>query len=477
MIFTSYTYAFFLLAAFGIHWVLPTRFRNAFLVAASYLFYCSWKWQFGFLLLGLSLFNWAYARWMLTTSPSGTKLAVGIGGNLAPLLYFKYSGFLVENAAALGQAVGAHWGPSLPNLILPLGISFFTFQGIAYLVDVAAGEEPFGNVLEFLLFKAFWPQLVAGPIIRLSEIRGQIQGRRALAYGDVRAGAKRLLFGAFKKVVLADSLAPFVDMVFLRGASLHAVDAIVGAVAFGLQIYFDFSGYSDIAIGSARLFGFVFPENFSWPYLASSPQQFWNRWHMTLSRWIRDYVFTPLLFAWRGRRVAAPMALLLAMAICGLWHGARWTFVVWGTWHGILLLLNHTALKRFFGVSSEERHGVHRWAMNLAGVVVTFSLVTIGWVFFRAEDLGQAWRVLRAMVDISQGLRPAVLRENAVLIVGCILVGHVVTFLARGLGAKLAAIRPGGILVPAVRGLAYVLLIISVLVFNNEARAFVYFQF
>ena len=275
----------------------------------------------------MSLFNWAYARRVVSKVESTGVLIAGIAVNLAPLLYFKYTGFFLSNMVS---AANLCWGPDgtlrLPDIILPLGISFFTFQGIAYLVDVASGEEPFESASDFLLFKGFWPQLIAGPIIRPGEIREQILGERALGYENFSFGCRRILHGFFKKVVLADTLAPFVDMVYLPGAAPNAVDAAVGTLAFGLQIYFDFSAYSDIAIGTARLFGFVFPENFDWPYLSRSPQEFWARWHMTLSRWIRDYVFTPMTFAFRDRPSTAMVWLLVAMVVCGFWHGAQWTF-------------------------------------------------------------------------------------------------------------------------------------------------------
>jgi alginate O-acetyltransferase complex protein AlgI len=470
LIFTSYTYVFFLGAAFLIHWTLPHGPRKLFLIAASYVFYASWDWRFTFLLFGLSVFNWAYARYALA-APNPRSLWPGVVVNLAPLIIFKYTGFFYANAAAVGRAFGAGWAPAFAfDILLPLGISFFTFQGIAYLIDVAAGEEPF-DFTDFLLYKALWPQLIAGPIVRPGEIRDDIRRVRTLAYDDCAYGAQRILFGFVKKVILADNLAPAVDSVFSSNAP-NALDAGMAVLAFGLQIYFDFSAYSDIAIGSARLFGFRLPENFDWPYLARSPQAFWGRWHMTLSRWIRDYVFTPLAFATRHRPRLANLWLLVAMAVVGLWHGAQWTFVAWGVWHGLLLVANQTALRRFF-----ER-GRESWLRGLAAATVTFVLVTVGWLLFRAESLAQVVDFVVAMATLRGGARPSMLRVNDMLFVALCFVGLVLMQTMRAPAVVLAA-RQGRtqIVLRALRPVAYAILIVAVIIFGQEAKQFVYFQF
>lgn len=469
MIFTSYTYVVFLVAAFLIHWTLPRGARKFFLIAASYFFYASWDWRFAFLLLGLSVFNWAYARFVLAAR-SG-PLWPGIVVNVAPLVVFKYTGFLYSNAAAVGNALGAEWADRLPyEILLPLGISFFTFQGIAYLIDVATGDEPFGFV-DFLLYKALWPQLIAGPIVRPGEIRADIQRERFLDYDDCAYGARRILFGFVKKVIVADSLAPVVDSVFASKAP-NALDAAVAVFAFGLQIYFDFSAYSDIAIGSARLFGFRFPENFDLPYASRSPQEFWTRWHMTLSRWIRDYVFTPLAFATRNRPRWSNFWLLVAMAVVGLWHGAQWTFVLWGVWHGVLLVANQTFLKGFFDGSRESR------LRGFIAGTVTFTLITAGWLLFRAESLAQVSDFLRAIFTLRGGIRPSTLRVNGMLLVFIYFVALLLAQTFRGWAAKLAAPqgRVYGVL-RVLRPVAYAAMITAVVVLDQEAKAFVYFQF
>jgi alginate O-acetyltransferase complex protein AlgI len=473
VIFTSYTYIFFLLVVFFIYWGLPPSLQKLFLVMASYIFYCSWNWQFGFLLLWVSVFNWAYGRWVVSKAQSTLPLFLGIIINLSPLIYFKYKIFIFSNIVNTAHILGLNWHIALYEMVLPLGISFFTFQGIAYLIDVASGETPFLSIIDFMLFKAFWPQLIAGPIIRSEEIREQIQASRSLDYDDVSLGCRRILFGFFKKVVLADTLASSVDMVFLPNIAPNAVDSVFGALAFGLQIYFDFSAYSDIAIGTARLFGFVFPENFDWPYLARSPQEFWNRWHRTLSRWIRDYILTPLTFTTRHQPNAASLCLVVTMVACGLWHGARWTFVIWGLWHGLLLVLNHTLLKSFFRVSGDSRQVASDWRSWMTWLV-TFIGVTLGWILFRAETFFQAWSIFCSIITLKGGLQPAVLRENLLLLVTSFLLG---LFLLQNFNKWEQVLSRNTLTTHMIKPVLYALLTIAVIIFDKEATAFVYFQF
>jgi len=475
MIFTSYSYVAFLAAAFGIHWLLPSRFRIPFLILASYLFYCSWKWQYGFLLLGVSVLNWAVGRRLGEQSGRVGLLWFGILGNLVPLLYFKYTGFLAGVAADFGRLTGLWSGLRVPAILLPLGISFFSFQGIAYLVDVYSGERPFMRLSHFLLFKGFWPQLIAGPIIRPDQIHDQIEGDRKLASDDVQVGSRRILQGFLKKVILADNLAPIVEMVFTPNSHPGFLDVAAGVLGFGLQIYFDFSAYSDIAIGSARLFGFRFPENFNWPYLAASPREFWARWHMTLSSWIRDYLFTPMAFELRARRALLPIAVLLSMGLCGLWHGAAWTFILWGLWHGVLICLGE--LLRPVGRAIPPGSVLARITGSLA-TSLTLTGVFAGWLLFRSPTVSQAASMATALFTFSGGLRPLVLRENAVLMVGLFAAGTVAVHLLHSLpgrferlGEVWRRIRP--VAQPALDALAVALVIIA----DRGAQAFVYFQF
>ena len=478
MSFASYLYLAFLCGCFVVHWVLPVSWRKGFLIAASYAFYASWAPHYCLLLFAVSLFSWAYGLWLAALAKRDASvrwLWLGVAIELLPLVLFKYSAFAAENLQGLAHGLGVTW--QLPELAwgLPLGISFFTFQGIAYLVDVAAGEPPFRQWPDFLLYKAFWPQLVAGPIVRPSEIQAQIATPRTLEAADVRTGGRRILCGLFKKVVLADLVATYVDSAFVPNARPGAVDALAGILGFGLQIYWDFGGYSDIAIGSARLFGYRFPENFDWPYVSCSPQEFWTRWHMTLSRWIGDYVFLPISFALRGTRALGLFGLMCAMALCGLWHGAAWTFVLWGTWHGVLLVLNQSALKHFFSRSSTPG----RWQLRAACAwLATFVLVHAGWLLFRARDLAQVVDFGTALLTLRGGIRPSVLRENGVLIIAGASCALLLAQLLREPIARYAAVwaaRPRT--AAMLRGVGYALALVLIIVFDREAQSFVYFQF
>ena len=476
MIFTSYAYVLFFATSFVLHWSVPSRWRNPLLIALSYAFYCSWRWPFGFLLAGVSAFTWVYGAFLSKREGSRRLLALGIIIELGPLVWYKYRWFIASNAGVVFSLLGIRWQPSVTNPFLPLGISFFTFQGIAYLVDVANGEEPIGRLDHFLLYKAFWPQLIAGPIIRPHEIRDQIAADRRIDYTDLSEGSKRILRGFFKKAVLADALAPYVDAVYQPTAGPGALDCIVGTIAFAMQIYFDFGGYSDIAIGSARLLGFRFPENFDYPYLARSPQEFWNRWHMTLTRWIRDYVFTPLAFAFRREPALARASLILSMAICGLWHGGRWTFVLWGVWHGVLLAANHTVLKGLW-VGFEGAQTRRRVKRSLAWGL-TMVAVMGGWVLFRAETVAQAGRIFGAIVTLRSGLRPTVLRENAVLTVAAFALGLLVLQASRAKMEWLAErARAYAFGYRATKAAFYATMVLAIVVFERDVKAFVYFQF
>lgn len=468
MIFTSYSYASFLLTTFVVHWCLPVRFRPFFLIAASYVFYASWSWPYAFLLLALTLGNWAYARFVLDR-PEGESgpLWPGIVMNIGVLACFKYADFALENVAAVAQLGGIAWQPRALQIVLPLGISFFTFQGVAYLIDVASGEGSFRRLRHFLLFKAFWPQLIAGPIIRPAEIRAQLSEPRVLRYADLSEGARRILQGAFKKVVLADTLATQVDLAFLHGATPNLLDTLVGTLGFGFQIYFDFSAYSDIAIGSARLFGYTFPENFAWPYSARTPQEFWNRWHMTLSRWIRDYLFTPLSMSLRSRPALQPLSLLLAMALCGLWHGAAWTFVLWGVWHGLALVLQRTLLRSVFSATGIAA-AVGQW-------LLTTAIVFAGWLVFRAPSMHDLGQHLQALLTLRGGMRPALIRESGCLVVLVITSLSLVTTWLHEM--QLPRFSTGARLRPWLRPALYASALVAAIIMDREATAFIYFQF
>src|SRR3954465_1201041 len=323
-------------------------------------------------------------------------LIAGIAGNLLVLAYFKYSVFIAENVGAL---TGLDFG--IRAIALPLGISFFTFQKVAYLVDAAEGKAAEYRFLDYCLFVTFFPQLIAGPIVHHSQMMPQFRRPEAMrfSHADFAMGLTFFTAGLWKKVVLADTLATYATPVFSAASeqALTAGEAWTGAFAYALQLYFDFSGYSDMAIGLGLLFGIRLPFNFASPYKAVNIIDFWRRWHMTLSKFLRDYLYVPLGGNRQGR-VRRYLNLFLTMLIGGLWHGAAWTFVIWGTLHGVFLIVNHgwRALRTALGWTSAET-AAGRWAAR----GLTFLCVTVSWVFFRAESVGDAMEMLRAMAGLN----------------------------------------------------------------------------
>ncbi|HEY3674818.1 MAG TPA: MBOAT family protein, partial [Candidatus Tumulicola sp.] len=383
MPFQSYEFWGFVAIVAAVFYALPFRLRWWFLLAASYYFYARWNGAFVVFLWALTLSDWAIGIGLenLKGRRRHVALAAGICANLAFLGTFKYANFASSTIAALS---GMHANPWLVKLFVPIGISFHTFQSISYLVDVYRGKIPAErNLRRYATYLAFFPQLLAGPIVRAGLFISELVRWRPPGADDVSYGCTRAAFGLAKKIGIADRFAPISDAYFSAPSAHPGMLAAAGAVfAFSLQIYFDFSGYSDIAIGCARLFGFVFPENFMQPYLASSVTDFWHRWHITLSTWLRDYLYVPLGGNRHGS-IATLRNLMLTMLLGGLWHGAQWTFVAWGAVHGVLL-----CLERILGIG---RPGdVPRGVAYVARVAITFVVVSLAWVLFRAPDFGSA---------------------------------------------------------------------------------------
>jgi len=387
---------YFLPATLLAYWVLPARFRNGVLSVASLVFYTLGAGSFTLLLLGCIVVNYAAGlavdseRLRGRTGARRALLVSVVVVDLGILAVWKYAGFASRQIDAMSSMLGLGDSPVVA-LALPIGISFFTFHHLSYVVDVYRGSRPAQrNPLTFVTYIAMFPQLVAGPIVRYHEISDQLGEVRRNRLDDVAEGFPRFALGLAKKVIVADTLAPVADAAFASSAAdggPTSATAWVGVVAYTLQIYFDFSGYSDMAIGLARMFGFRFPENFARPYSASSVTDFWRRWHMSLSRWFRDYVYIPL-GGNRGGAAATYRNLLLVFVLTGFWHGANWTFLVWGLFHGAWLVA-----ERVTGTGGEKSG-----AAAALGRVRTLAVVMVGWVFFRAEDLGTALAMLKAMV-------------------------------------------------------------------------------
>ena len=389
MNFVSGDFTLFLAATWLLHWLLPARLRKPLLLLASYLFYAAWDWRF----CGLMAFVTANA-WLAGLYVHGRRgvLWLSIGVDLAVLGWFKYAGFLAAGAVSGLTALGLPIALALPPILLPVGISFYTFHAISYVVDVRRGRVPAERApLDVALYIAFFPQLVAGPILRAAFFLPQLRRHRPFSGIGQSQGLRLILKGLIYKALIADRLAGLADPAFGAIAGQSDTALAIAAIAFYGQIYFDFAGYSALAIGTARLFGFRIPKNFDYPYSALSLTEFWRRWHMSLSFWLRDYVYIPLggNRAGRGRVLAN---LMITMVLGGLWHGASWNFVLWGALHGVGLCLHK--LWRHLGIRFESPP----W--RLCALIATQLWVLCAWIPFRCADLREVAQVLGALLHI-----------------------------------------------------------------------------
>ncbi|MEK5240001.1 MBOAT family protein [Paenibacillus sp. FSL L8-0470] len=388
MVFSSSVFLFFFLPiVLLVYYLLKIEYRNAFLLLASLIFYAWGEPEFVFVIILSILINYVfgiaihYAR-SLNANFSKIMMLVGVAANCGLLFYFKYFDFFITS---INQLSGADL--ALKHIILPIGISFFTFQGLSYVIDVYLCKVKVQtNLLKFALFKAFFPQLIAGPIVRYVDVHDQIDDR-ITTVDDFAYGIRRFVMGLGKKVIIANTLGQVADNIFSLPPHQNTLaTAWIGAICYAFQIYFDFSGYSDMAIGLARMFGFKFKENFDFPYISKSITEFWRRWHISLSSWFRDYLYIPL---GGNRRGNVYVNLLIVFIVTGLWHGAAFNFIVWGLWHGMFLII-----ERFF--KKKKQLPIPKFISWLYTSVV----VIIGWVLFRASNLSEAVEYLKVMFGI-----------------------------------------------------------------------------
>lgn len=418
MLFNSYTFIVFFIIVLALHYTrLSWTTKKVNLLLASYLFYAVWNPPF-IILLWISTFIDYFVGKKLYYEQHKTKrkllLMVSLVANLGMLGFFKYGGFLLDNFVAIMNMVGVHYQPAAPDIILPVGISFYTFQTLSYTLDMyKRTSEPEMSILDFSLFVTFFPQLVAGPIVRPSQLLPQFKVPHQANRKQFLNGLMLLSLGLFMKVVLADTfLAAPADTVYNAKQSLLMLDAWLGTLAFAGQIFFDFAGYSTCAIGIAACLGFTLPDNFRYPYAAIGFSDFWRRWHITLSTWLRDYLYIPL---GGNRKGNAYINLMITMLLGGLWHGASWTFVVWGALHGTYLCIERLFRKKQ-SASGENiiPENIPATALGLQAApmrsrnlnnfilaMLTFFLINVTWVFFRAGDFKTAWSILGSMFGLS----------------------------------------------------------------------------
>lgn len=471
MLFNSYSFIVFFVPVVYLLFRALSRLEKRtaallWLTAASFFFYSYWNPPFFFLLLFSVVANYSLGRW-ITCFPEQSRylLCLGVVLNLLLIAYFKYGNFFMESLMTLA---GGEWTPK--NIFLPLGISFFTFQQIAYLIEVARGEIGGSSFLHYALFVSFFPQLIAGPIVRYTDIVPSFLSPvfHEKRYENISMGLFLFSLGLAKKVIVADSLSPWVATAFDGSAVPSFLGAWSGALAYTFQISFDFSGYSDMALGLGKLFNVHIPVNFRSPYKAATITEFWRRWHITLSTFLRDYLYIPLGGNRKGQ-LRQYANLLITMTLGGLWHGASWTFVLWGGYHGVLLLLH-----KLFLAAGGERLRVPRWL----AWGMTFTLVVIGWVFFRARSLGHALLFLKAMVPTKAALSLFSLKALEALHAPQILLCLLVCLLAP------SAVQMASFDAPEEwrggwwkMGYAAILFVVAVAMIGTKPTEFLYFQF
>jgi D-alanyl-lipoteichoic acid acyltransferase DltB (MBOAT superfamily) len=489
MIFNSVTFILFLFLVVGAYWVLPSKVKMWMLLIASCVFYGFWRWEYLGVMFISALTDY-FTAIQIEKTPIENRakrkkwLALTLFVNLGLLGYFKYLYFFTENVNSVFAMMGVNMELPLFKVLLPFGISFYTFETISYTMDVYRGlikaERSF---LNYGLFVTFFPKLVAGPIQRASELLVQLKNRPAFEIGFLGEGLKRILYGLFLKVFLADNISPIVDEAFTADPNgLSAIDVWMMAFMFGFQIYFDFSAYSHIAVGSAKLMGITIPENFNFPYLAISFKDFWKRWHISLSSWIRDYLYLPL----SGVKVtkttgtggigegldrtneqgSKTKALFLTWAIMGFWHGANWTFVFWGIYHAVIIFIERK-LKPF-------RMKIGLFNTKFVGWAITLLLAMLSWIPFRSNTLKDTFILYSKVFNPSQ-YKFYTMRENNYLIAALVMVLILLTYFSNNyIEPKLNAYKK---LSFAFQTIKFAIIIIFVFTFLRPISQFIYFQF
>lgn len=479
MLFDSLGFAIFFPVVFLLYWFVTRRslrLQNALLLVASYYFYACWDWRFLFLLAFstlLDFFSGLLIHGATSRSQKRMWLWISVGINLGFLGLFKYYNFFAESFADLLALFGSTTNPVLLNVILPVGISFYTFHGLSYVFDVYNERiKPIRNTVDYALFVSFFPLLVAGPIERATHLLPQLQRPRNFNKVQAVDGLRQVLWGLFKKVVIADNCGAIVDDIFADPASQSGSTLLLGAMLFAMQIYGDFSGYSDIALGTARLLGIELLQNFSFPYFSRDIAEFWRRWHISLSSWFRDYLYIPLGGSRGGTWVKVRNTFVI-FVVSGFWHGAEWTFLAWGALNAIFflpLLLSGTNRVHVGTVAEGRLFPTLREAWQVA---TTFLLTCFAWVFFRAADMSTALTYLKGMVDPSLFTLPHVGKLTTVAMI--------VPFMALewvGREDRFALQRLGTAWHRAWRWVLYILLIFTVGFFMRpEEVPFIYFQF
>ena len=478
MLFNSIDFAIFLPIVFILYWFVVNRNlknQNLLIVVASYVFYGWWDWRFLSLILFSTIVDYLVGLWLSGEENKSKRKALlwtSIIVNIGFLGFFKYYNFFLDNFINAFSFFGNEISDSSLSIILPVGISFYTFQTLSYTIDVYKRKlEPTKDFISFAAFVGFFPQLVAGPIERATNLLPQFYKHRVFNGGKAIDGLRQILWGLFKKIVIADNCAQYANLIFDNSGDYSGSTLVLGAVFFSFQIYCDFSGYSDIAIGTARLFGFDIMRNFAFPYFSRDIAEFWRRWHISLSTWFRDYLYIPLGGS-RGSTWIKTRNIFIVFIVAGLWHGANWTFILWGAINALyflpLMLLNRN--RKYLEIVAQ---GKFFPSINeFFGMSLTFGLTVFAWVFFRADNIGHAHSYLMGIFSSSIFTVPQILPISTILLLMFFVIiewlGREQQYAIANLGFKWP--RP-------VRWTIYYCFIIAILFFADKEQEFIYFQF
>lgn len=478
MLFNSIGFAIFLPIVFVLYWFVTSknlRLQNILLLLASYYFYACWDWRFLFLLIFSTALDY-YTGLKMADAPNKKLkkfwLVLSVAINLGFLGFFKYYNFFIESFAQGLSELGIHTDPWTLQVILPVGISFYTFHGLSYVIDIYQDRiKPERNVVDYSVFVSFFPLLVAGPIERATHLLPQIKKKRTFDYSRAVDGLRQILWGLFKKVVIADNCAEIANMVFNNSGDYGGSTLVLGVIFFAFQIYCDFSGYSDIALGTARLFGIELLRNFAFPYFSRDIAEFWRRWHISLSTWFRDYLYIPLGGSKGGTWMRARNVFIIFI-VSGFWHGANWTFIIWGFLNGLYMMPSVLSKTNRAHLDTVAQGKFLPSLKEFMLMIITFALACFAWIFFRAESVGHAFSYIADIFSPSLFTIPEI-RPKLLFVLLAVFI--LIEWLGR---EQQYAIAKLGLNWPRpVRWAAYYIIVFAIFFFGGSQQEFIYFQF